>query len=113
MGILYITFEKSLLKQSATSVEGLRAADGDIVSHTILGAQVGLIGLAMIVTRSSVASLQAKTGLPLGTQVLGWVTLGKCLSVSFFHATPKGPDFNSGLSTSRMNSIHRSIFTDQ
>lgn len=38
--------------------------------------QVGLIALAMLVTRSSVASLQTKQGLPLGTQAVGWITLG-------------------------------------
>lgn len=47
-----------------------------------MGVQVGLVALAMVVTRSSVASLQAKQGLPLGTQVVGWVTLGK----SHFHS---------------------------
>lgn len=33
----------------------------------------------MVVTRSSVASLQAKAGLPLGAQVTGWIVLGKLL----------------------------------
>lgn len=33
----------------------------------------------MVVTRSSVASLQAKQGLPLGAQVVGWFTLGKLI----------------------------------
>lgn len=42
--------------------------------------QVGFIALAIAVTRSSVASLQAKQGLPLGTQMVGWATLGKRLS---------------------------------
>jgi phosphatidylinositol glycan class N len=36
-----------------------------------------MILLAVIVTRSSVASLQAKEGLPLGNQVVGWFVLGK------------------------------------
>jgi GPI ethanolamine phosphate transferase 1 len=36
--------------------------------------------LAVLVTRSSVASLQAKQGLPLGTQLVGWLTLSMLLS---------------------------------
>lgn len=51
--------------------------------------QVGMILLALIVTRSSVASLQAKQGLPLGNQVLGWAILGECClvfsSLNLFH----------------------------
>ena len=37
--------------------------------------KVGLVGLAMFVTRSSVLSLQARKGLPLGAQVIGWLVL--------------------------------------
>ncbi len=37
----------------------------------------------MLVTRSSVASLQAKQGLPLGTQMVGWLTLGEFVGLSF------------------------------
>ena len=48
-------------------------------SQTIIGVQVGLIILAMVVTRSSVVSLQAKQGLPIGNQVVGWLVLGKKL----------------------------------
>jgi hypothetical protein len=69
---LYIAFEKRLLAQTELS-----AADADGVSRAILGLQVGLVALAMLVTRSSVASLQTKQGLPLGTQIAGWATLGK------------------------------------
>ncbi len=36
----------------------------------------------MLVTRSSVASLQAKQGLPLGTQMVGWLTLGEFAGLS-------------------------------
>nr|POE54427.1 gpi ethanolamine phosphate transferase 1 [Quercus suber] len=57
-----------LLEQTATDQKSLTAAHGDRLSRTILGAQVGLVALAIVVTRSSVASLQAKQGLPLGTQ---------------------------------------------
>lgn len=38
--------------------------------------------LAMIVTRSSALSLQAKTGVPKGNQIVGWIVLGKN---SFLH----------------------------
>lgn len=71
VGVLYILFEKSIL--SSTTGDKQSSLDG--LSGTLLGVQVGLIMLAMIVTRSSVASLQAKNGLPLGNQVLGWAIL--------------------------------------
>lgn len=97
IGALYIAFEKSLLVPAAQAKEGLGSAKADTLSRSILGVQVskcsgvvasetllttglqqvGLIALAMLVTRSSVASLQTKQGLPLGTQAVGWITLGK------------------------------------
>ena len=75
VGILYISFEKSILSSSASG--GLATPTIDGLSRSILGMQVGLIMLAMIVTRSSVASLQGKRGLPIGNQALGWVVLGR------------------------------------
>lgn len=33
------------------------------------------MALAMVVTRSSALSLQAKRGLPLGNQIVGWTIL--------------------------------------
>ena len=56
-------------------------------SRTLLGVQIGLIVLAMIVTRLSVASLQAKQGLPIGNQVVGWLILGKTLPRSVSQLT--------------------------
>jgi GPI ethanolamine phosphate transferase 1 len=44
-----------------------------LVTRTIVGFQVGLIMLAMFVTRSSAMSLQAKQGLPKGNQAVGWL----------------------------------------
>lgn len=74
LGFLYITF-------------GERVGGGvqDWVSKTILGLQVGLIGLAMYVTHSSVRSLQAKQGLPLGNQIVGWSVLVLSITVPFLH----------------------------
>ncbi|OJD28675.1 gpi ethanolamine phosphate transferase 1 [Diplodia corticola] len=84
VGALYLFFEKSIIAQS-TATKGLASEKADGLSRTILGTQVGLIALAMLVTKSSVASLQAKEGLPLGTQVVGWVVLVASLMVPFLH----------------------------
>ena len=69
VGVLYLIFKKRILASKASKTK-------DLLSDSILGAQIGLIMLAMFVTRSSVASLQAKEGLPLGNQVVGWLILG-------------------------------------
>lgn len=81
VGVLYVLFEKSIL--SSTTAGKHASLDG--LSATLLGVQVGLIMLAMIVTRSSAASLQAKTGLPMGNQVVGWTILSRlkmCFSMA-------------------------------
>ncbi|KAI9847043.1 MAG: Glycosyl phosphatidyl inositol anchor synthesis [Thelocarpon superellum] len=70
VGALYLLYEKSIV--SASNSKG-----NDGISRSILGAQVGLIALAMVVTRSSALSLQSKQGLPLGNQVVGWIVLGQ------------------------------------
>ncbi|KAF2152046.1 putative phosphatidylinositolglycan class N [Myriangium duriaei CBS 260.36] len=85
LGIMYITFEKSILQHVKPDDNGLGSDKPDSISRAILGVQVGLIGLAIMVTRSSVASLQAKAGLPLGTQVVGWIVLILSLVVPFAH----------------------------
>lgn len=77
VGLLYITYEKSIIAQAKPNGKGLASAGPDNISKVVLGVQIGLVALAMIVTRSSVASLQAKTGLPLGTQVVGWAVFGE------------------------------------
>ncbi|KAL9607127.1 MAG: hypothetical protein Q9167_007932, partial [Letrouitia subvulpina] len=73
--LLYLLLEKNMLAASTSAVGDLTLAQADGLSRAILGVQVGLIVLAMIVTRSSVASLQARRGLPLGNQVIGWLVL--------------------------------------
>jgi phosphatidylinositol glycan class N len=85
-GVLYIAFEKSLLVPATSSQNGLAAPKVDQVSRILTGVQIGLIALAMVVTRSSVASLQAKAGLPLGAQVTGWVVLVSSLVLPFAHS---------------------------
>ena len=75
VGVLYLLFEKSILSSSTGCSRSASTLAN--VSKSILGVQVGLIVLAMIVTRSSVASLQAKRGLPFGNQMVGWTVLSK------------------------------------
>lgn len=55
------------------------APNQDPITRNIVAVQVGLIALSMYVTSSSVRSLQAKQGLPLGNQVVGWLTLSMLL----------------------------------
>ena len=74
VGLLYLLFEKSILASSSSG--GLASPTADSLSRNILGVQVGQIVLAMIVTRSSINSIQAKRGLPVGNQVIGWILLG-------------------------------------
>ena len=75
VGVLYLFFSKTIIPLSAISDLASPTSDG--ISRSLLGIQTGLITLAMVVTRSSSISLQAKRGLPLGNQVVGWLVLGK------------------------------------
>ena len=81
VGVLYLLFDERIISPSN---EDSTPATTVSWSRCILGVQVGLILLAMIVTRSSVASLQAKKGLPTGNQVVGWVVLGKASRLLWF-----------------------------
>ena len=73
-GVLYLVFEESLAPSSAGA---LASKDKSKLSRNVMGVQVGQIVLAMLVTRSSVASIQAKQGLPLGNQIIGWLVLSE------------------------------------
>lgn len=97
VGVSYLQFEKSILffppKKWNAGQPPQRPPPSppkpgfSSLSQSILGVQIGLILLAMIVTWSSIASLQAKRGLPLGNQVIGWLVLSttKPLFFFFFH----------------------------
>ena len=80
-GIFYLTFEESI---TAASRSG-RSKSNSNLSRAIMGFQIGIVALTILVTRSSVASLQAKQGLPLGNQVVGWVCLIASLALPFVH----------------------------
>ncbi|KAL9105859.1 MAG: hypothetical protein Q9227_009022 [Pyrenula ochraceoflavens] len=82
-GVIYITFEGSIMSRSTARKPG--KGEIDSLSRLIMSVQVGLIALAIIVTRGSAASLQEKKGLPLGNQVVGWLVLILSLILPFAH----------------------------
>lgn len=75
IGLLYLAFEDYVLSGFSNKPKQPSARAGHL-SRIITGVQVGLILLAILVTRSSALSLQAKQGLPRGNQILGWLILG-------------------------------------
>jgi phosphatidylinositol glycan class N len=76
IGVVYLLFEDFILADFSSAMK-LPKARSNHVTRTVVGVQIGLTCLAMLVTRSSALSLQAKKGLPLGNQVTGWIVLGK------------------------------------
>lgn len=81
-GLIYLIFEHSI---TASSQSGRSSKHLNPTSRTIMGAQLGVVLLTMLVTRSSIASLQARNGLPLGNQILGWLCLTASLVLPFLH----------------------------
>ncbi|WEW59340.1 Glycosyl phosphatidyl inositol anchor synthesis [Emydomyces testavorans] len=82
-GLLYLVFEKSITAQSKS-----KQADKSFFRkgpRVIMGIQLAMVLLAVIVTRSSIASLQAKMGLPLGNEVVGWIVMISSLLLPFLH----------------------------
>lgn len=88
-GILYLVFGQTLApprrKISVPKGAEKNQSERNSLSPIILGFQIGLILLAVAVTRSSIISLQAKLGLPLGSQIIGWLTLISSLAMPFAH----------------------------
>ena len=75
VGIVYLIFEDLILADFSSAVKSKFAKNH--ITRSLVGTQIGLIVLAMLVTRSSALSLQAKLGLPRGNQIVGWLVLGK------------------------------------
>ncbi|KAJ6083846.1 hypothetical protein N7467_007981 [Penicillium canescens] len=78
-GILYLLFEDNIIGHRDGN------AIGRVGSRVIMGVQIGMVLLALIVTRSTVFSLQARQGVPFGNIVVGWIVLVASLSLPFFH----------------------------
>ncbi|KAK7415609.1 Glycosyl phosphatidyl inositol anchor synthesis [Neonectria punicea] len=72
VGLAYLVLEDYVL----CDFSPLKAKRGRLhTSRTLLGVQIGLTLLSMVTTRSSAMSLQAKQGLPRGSQIVGWLIL--------------------------------------
>jgi len=97
MGLAYMIFGTTISdgvpKGQTLGAAVLANSSRDVVSKSIIGAQVGLIALSMIVTSSSVRSLQQKQGLPLGNQILGWSILVLSLTTPLLHALQPNPHY--------------------
>ncbi|KAI9799385.1 MAG: Glycosyl phosphatidyl inositol anchor synthesis [Piccolia ochrophora] len=93
-GLFYLLSDKRLLP-TPTVAESKNDAHAKATNHemsrALIGLQTGLVALAMVVTYQSVWSLQAKAGLPLGTQVVGWLVLVASLTVPIFHSINPDP----------------------
>nr|XP_036575773.1 gpi-anchor biosynthetic protein [Colletotrichum truncatum]KAF6782397.1 gpi-anchor biosynthetic protein [Colletotrichum truncatum] len=72
IGIAYLFWEDKLLATSSSNHASRQTLP---IARAMTGIQVGLVLLSIIVTRSSVLSLQAKQGLPRGNQTVGWMIL--------------------------------------
>lgn len=79
VGMLYLVFEERIL--------GSEPVESRIneKSRLLIGVQLGLILLAMIVTKSSIGYIQARQGLPLGVLTVGWTTLVASLFLPQLH----------------------------
>lgn len=75
VGVVYLLFEDFVLSDFTSSAKSTPSRNH--TTRGLIGVQIGLILLAMVITRSSVSSIQARAGLPLGNQILGWTVLGK------------------------------------
>lgn len=84
IGVTYLIFEKRLLAKTLLARDSTIPA-GNSFSRSLIGVQIGFILLAMVVTRSSAMSLQAKLGLPRGNQIVGLIILVLPLLMPFAH----------------------------
>ncbi|KAI0815501.1 GPI ethanolamine phosphate transferase 1 [Xylaria sp. FL0064] len=85
VGIVYLIFEDRLLADFSGLTKPQSQQKPNELSRALIGIQTGLIILAMIVTRSSALSMQAKQGLPRGNQIVGWLVLVISLLMPLAH----------------------------
>ncbi|KAF2637556.1 PigN-domain-containing protein [Massarina eburnea CBS 473.64] len=85
VGGLYLLLEKRLTADGNSSNQKTESTI-DVPSQIVFGCQMGLVVLAIIVTRSSVITLQARQGLGSGNIYVGWFTLVASLVLPFAYS---------------------------
>ncbi|ROT34467.1 phosphatidylinositolglycan class N [Sodiomyces alkalinus F11] len=85
IGVAYLALEDRILTSWSGECHGAIKPVGLPMSRALTGAQVGLVLLSVVVTRSSSLSLQAKQGVPRGNLVVGWAVLVISLLMPLAH----------------------------
>ncbi|KAL5086920.1 Glycosyl phosphatidyl inositol anchor synthesis [Trichoderma cf. simile WF8] len=93
IGVLYMIFEPFVLSDFSSETAKSSNHTNSLVARVATGIQVGLIILATIVTRSSSLSIQAKQGLPLGNQIMGWIVLVSSFLTPLLHRLSPNSNF--------------------
>ncbi|PON21246.1 phosphatidylinositolglycan class N [Trichoderma gamsii] len=93
VGLFYMIFETMILSDFSYQKAEIDHNSKSLVSRAVTGVQVGLIILATLVTRSSALSLQAKQGLPLGNQIMGWIILVSSFLMPTLHRLQPNSNF--------------------
>ncbi|UKZ73458.1 Glycosyl phosphatidyl inositol anchor synthesis [Trichoderma virens FT-333] len=93
VGVLYMAFEPYVLSDFSSESTNSSNHTSSLVARVATGIQVGLIILATLVTRSSSLSLQAKQGLPLGNQIMGWIVLVSSFLAPMLHRLSPNSNF--------------------
>ena len=81
-GAVYLFFEHEITSRSRSRKSSTPPA---YLSRIFMGLQLGVVLLTILVTRSSVMSMQARKGLPLGNQVVSWFVLIASVGLPFLH----------------------------
>jgi phosphatidylinositol glycan class N len=92
LGVFYLAFEDFVHADFSWVAKKPRQEAARGVGRILTGIQIGLIMLSIFVTRSSALSLQAKQGLPLGNQVVGWIVLVVSLLMPMAHRFEPNPN---------------------
>lgn len=88
VGIMYLIFEDFVLAEFTWTTKSTPKKPNH-VTRMLVGVQVGLTILSILITRSTVLSMQSKNGVPPGNQAVGWLVLGRARLASTVLLRPR------------------------